>query len=67
MVARTPEQGADTLIWLASAHEMAGRSGGYWSDRQPGRLSTAAQDDALAERLWELTAGVSGLDLPPLP
>jgi NAD(P)-dependent dehydrogenase (short-subunit alcohol dehydrogenase family) len=64
---RTPQQGADTLTWLASAPELSGRSGGYWSDRQPGVLSAAAQDDALAERLWELTVGVTGLDLPLRP
>jgi retinol dehydrogenase 12 len=66
-IARTPEQGADTLAWLASANEVAGQSGGYWADRKPGALSAAAADDNQAERLWQLTAQLAGLDLPLRP
>jgi NAD(P)-dependent dehydrogenase (short-subunit alcohol dehydrogenase family) len=61
---RTPARGADTLTWLATAPEVAGKSGGYWADRAPGVLSAAAQDEVAAERLWRLTAGLTGLDLP---
>ena len=32
---RTPMQGADTLIWLASSSEAAQSSGQFWLDRKP--------------------------------
>ena len=34
-VLRTPEQGADTIVWLAAAPEVAGHSGKFWLDREP--------------------------------
>ena len=40
----TPEQGADTLIWLASAREVEGRTGGYWARRRLTQPSAAARD-----------------------
>ncbi len=32
---RTPKQGADTAVWLASADEPGGTSGLFWHDRRP--------------------------------
>jgi NAD(P)-dependent dehydrogenase (short-subunit alcohol dehydrogenase family) len=32
---RTPEQGADTIVWLAAAPEIATVSGRFWLDREP--------------------------------
>lgn len=51
-VAVSPEEAADTLLWLATAHEPGQSSGGYYYRRQPAPVSAAAQDDATAERLW---------------
>ncbi len=51
----TPEQGADTLIWLASAPETASVSGEYFAKRKPARRTAEAQDDALAAKLWEIS------------
>ncbi|CAN7600259.1 SDR family NAD(P)-dependent oxidoreductase [Phenylobacterium sp. LjRoot219] len=48
----TPEEGADTLVWLATADEPGRSTGGYFHKRQAVPMSPAAQDDALAERLW---------------
>ena len=31
---RSPEQGADTIVWLASAPAAVGTSGGFWLDRR---------------------------------
>jgi NAD(P)-dependent dehydrogenase (short-subunit alcohol dehydrogenase family) len=53
--ARTPEQGADTLVWLADAPEVSSISGAYFMDRREVRPSQAARDDAAAERLWQLS------------
>ncbi len=58
---KTPEQGADTLIWLATADEMEGQSGGYYDRRRLRETSRAAQDDDAAQRLWALSAELCGL------
>jgi NAD(P)-dependent dehydrogenase (short-subunit alcohol dehydrogenase family) len=34
-VLRTPEQGADTIVWLAASPEAAGHTGKFWLDREP--------------------------------
>ncbi|MER2559126.1 MAG: SDR family NAD(P)-dependent oxidoreductase [Myxococcaceae bacterium] len=34
-ILRTPEQGADTIVWLAVAPRLAGKSGLFWFDREP--------------------------------
>ena len=34
-VLRTPEQGADTIVWLAAATEAARHTGKFWLDREP--------------------------------
>jgi NAD(P)-dependent dehydrogenase (short-subunit alcohol dehydrogenase family) len=55
MGARTPEQGAQTLVWLATApsHDLA--SGAYYVDMRPQAPSPEAQDMAAAQRLWEVS------------
>lgn len=53
LLARTPEQGADTLIWLASAPEAGGSTGEYFKDRRPTSRSALARNDVLAAELWE--------------
>ena len=60
---KTPEQGADTLIWLATADEMEGQSGGYYDLRRLRDPSKAAQDEAAAQRLWALSAELCRLPL----
>jgi NAD(P)-dependent dehydrogenase (short-subunit alcohol dehydrogenase family) len=49
----TPEQGADTLIWLASSKEVQGRTGGYYVKRHEVAPSRAARDPEAARRLWD--------------
>lgn len=59
-VLRTPEQGADTIVWLANATEAAKTSGLFWLDRKPHTThltnktkETKAQREALIEALNE--------------
>mgnify|MGYP003334927693 CR=1 FL=1 len=59
-IQRTPEQGADTLVWAARAPELDGVTGRYFKDRKDGELSAAAQDDGAARRLWEVTEALVG-------
>jgi retinol dehydrogenase-12 len=58
----SPERGARTLVYLASAPEAAEVSGGYFVDSRPASPSAEAQDDDLAEGLWEASARLTGLD-----
>ena len=50
--AMSPEQAADTLVWLATDPEPGRSSGGYWHQRQIVPSSAASQDAVAAERLW---------------
>ncbi|HEX5189482.1 MAG TPA: SDR family NAD(P)-dependent oxidoreductase [Streptosporangiaceae bacterium] len=60
-VLRTPESGAKTSVYLASAPEMAGQTGGYYVNAKRRRPSRRARDDDLARRLWEASARLTGL------
>jgi NAD(P)-dependent dehydrogenase (short-subunit alcohol dehydrogenase family) len=51
--ARTPEQGAETIVYLASSPDVATATGGYFVDCREVAPSLAAQDDAAARRLWD--------------
>ena len=62
---RTPEQGADTIVWLASASEAGKVSGKLFLDRQPrsshllaSTRETAAEREALLEALAHYQAAV---------
>jgi len=57
----SPERGADTAVWLASAPELAEVTGGYFAKRRPARSSAAARDVAAARRLWEVSERLVGL------
>jgi NAD(P)-dependent dehydrogenase (short-subunit alcohol dehydrogenase family) len=50
--ALTPAEGADTLIWLATAEEPGKSNGGYFYLRKPRKQSAFADDDANVDRLW---------------
>jgi len=59
--ALTPEQGAETLVYLASSPEVAGMTGKYFHKCRPINPSRAAQDDGAAQRLWDETAKIAGM------
>ena len=61
--ALTPEQGAETIIWLASSPDVEGQTGGYYYKCRPATPSSAAQNDADARRLWDASAKISGVGL----
>ena len=49
----SPEQGADTLVYLASSPDVANVTGAYFVMREAAEPSAAARDDSAAKRLWE--------------
>ena len=49
----TPVEGADTLIWLATADEPGKTSGGYFYQRSPRTPNPFADEETNADRLWE--------------
>jgi NAD(P)-dependent dehydrogenase (short-subunit alcohol dehydrogenase family) len=58
--ALSAEQGARTQVYVASAPELAGITGGYWVKSAPATPSAAAQDDAAAARLWQVSEELVG-------
>jgi short-subunit dehydrogenase len=62
--ARSPEQGADTIVWLASAPEAAHSKGLYYYDRQPIRSKPESYTLAASRSLWELSERLTGLSSP---
>lgn len=61
--ALTPEQGAQTIIYLASSSDVEGKSGGYYVKSRLATPTREAQNDADAKRLWDISAKISGAGL----
>jgi len=61
LFALPPEEGARTLVYLASSPAAAGHTGCYFERCVPVQPARAARDDASARRLWELSASLSGM------
>ncbi|MFN2589887.1 MAG: SDR family NAD(P)-dependent oxidoreductase [Actinomycetota bacterium] len=53
--ARSPEKGADTLVWLLDSEDVSSETGGYFVDRRRVVPSRAARDEDAARRLWEVS------------
>jgi NAD(P)-dependent dehydrogenase (short-subunit alcohol dehydrogenase family) len=53
--ARSPEKGAETLVWLIESAEVGDQSGGYFVDCRRQTPSPAALDAESARRLWEIS------------
>lgn len=58
---RSPEQGADTVVYLATAPDVAETTGKYFIDRQARYSSRASQDPEAARRAWQASAALCGL------
>lgn len=61
LMMRSPEQGADTVVYLATSAEVNGVTGKYFYDRQPRYSSRASQDAEAAQRAWQVSAALCGL------
>jgi NAD(P)-dependent dehydrogenase (short-subunit alcohol dehydrogenase family) len=58
---RSPQSGARSLVWLALSERAATLTGEYVQDEKVRAPSAQAQDDTLAEGLWERSAQLVGL------
>ena len=61
LAAISPEQGAQTIIYLASSAEVEDVTGKYFVKNKAVRSSEASCDRTVAERLWQVSADLTGL------
>jgi NAD(P)-dependent dehydrogenase (short-subunit alcohol dehydrogenase family) len=52
---RSPEKGAETLVWLADSEEAGAENGGYFVDCRRAQPEPPARDMDSARRLWDVT------------
>jgi len=52
---RKPEQGAQTVLYLATSPEVEGVTGKYFTDGKPIESSPISHDQAIAEKLWQVS------------
>lgn len=62
LIARSPEEGAETVIYLAASPEVKGVTGKYFVDKEQVRAATVAYDSEVAQRLWEISVQMAGLE-----
>ncbi|MDT0382692.1 SDR family NAD(P)-dependent oxidoreductase [Streptomyces sp. DSM 42041] len=62
-IVRTPEQGADTVVWMGHTPETARTTGLFWHDRRPRpttyRLGAKPDDDRTRRELWDHVAALA--------
>jgi NAD(P)-dependent dehydrogenase (short-subunit alcohol dehydrogenase family) len=61
LFALSAAEGAQTMVYLASSAEVAGRSGGYYERCAPSEPAPAARSDEDAQRLWEASVKIAGI------
>jgi NAD(P)-dependent dehydrogenase (short-subunit alcohol dehydrogenase family) len=57
----TPEEGAETSIYLAASPAVEGITGKYFVRKKPAASSRESHDAAAARRLWEVSERLTGL------
>lgn len=63
LFALTPQQGADTLIYLAADADVAGATGQYFVKRKAVRSSATSYDEKNARQLWEVSERITALKI----
>lgn len=57
----TPEQGAETIVHLASSPQVEGLSGDYYYQKRAVRSSGVSYDQEIASQLWQASLELAGL------
>jgi NAD(P)-dependent dehydrogenase (short-subunit alcohol dehydrogenase family) len=60
---RTPEQGADTIVYLAISPEAGKMTGRYLTDRKVVSSFNEPHDEATQKRLWEVSEKLTNLEV----
>lgn len=63
VVAKSPEDGARTTIFLASSPDVAAISGRFFMNCKLAESSSLSHDEVAADRLWSISAELCGLAL----
>jgi len=58
----SPEKGAETIVYLASSPDVAAISGEYFYKCRPATPTAGGRDDAAANRLWNESAKIAGIE-----
>jgi hypothetical protein len=60
LFADSPEEGAETVLYLATSPEVSGVTGEYFVDKEPVDAAPAAYDTETAQRLWAVSESLVG-------
>jgi len=60
MFMRSPQKGAETVIWLATSSDVDGVTGRYFFDKREIRSSSSSYDGEIARKLWDVSAQLTG-------
>jgi retinol dehydrogenase 12 len=55
LIARSPEQGADTVLYLAASCDVSAVTGKYFINRKPVPSDQASYDEPTARELWDVS------------
>ena len=61
----TPEEGARTVLYLATSPDVEGVTGKYFKESRPVTSSLISHDSVIGARLWNLSLRLTG-ELPPV-
>lgn len=61
LFARSPQKGAETLVYLASAPDAQGVTGKYWLDKKPVQSSEISYNREQQKQLWDFSAEATGV------
>ena len=59
--AKSPEEGAETSIYLASSPDVENISGKYFFEKKEARSKEITYNESIAERLWNVCADLTNL------
>ncbi|MEJ2614750.1 MAG: SDR family oxidoreductase [Ignavibacteriaceae bacterium] len=61
---KSPEEGAETVVYLASSPEVANVSGKYFIDKKCVKSSAISYDEDISQKLWRLSEQMMKVDFP---
>jgi retinol dehydrogenase 14 len=59
---RTPEKGAETLVWLATSDEAQRYTGMYFKNKKPIRSQSLSYDANITQRLWNISCRLTSIN-----